>query len=41
MNKESETENSSAVDSENFGETTDILNMVIISWLFRYELYEL
>ncbi|XP_052027120.1 X-linked retinitis pigmentosa GTPase regulator isoform X5 [Apodemus sylvaticus] len=27
MNKESETENSSAVDSENFGETTDILNM--------------
>lgn len=27
MNKDSETENSSAVDSENFGETTDILNM--------------
>ncbi|XP_057615694.1 X-linked retinitis pigmentosa GTPase regulator isoform X1 [Chionomys nivalis] len=27
MNKETETENSSAVDSENLGETTDILNM--------------
>ncbi|XP_005080631.1 X-linked retinitis pigmentosa GTPase regulator isoform X2 [Mesocricetus auratus] len=27
MNKETETENSSVVDSENFGETTDILNM--------------
>lgn len=27
MNKETETENSSAVDSENFGETIDILNM--------------
>lgn len=33
MNKDTETENSSAVDSENFGETNDILNMVIISWL--------
>lgn len=28
MNKETETENSSAVDSENFGETIDILNMI-------------
>ncbi|XP_075812776.1 X-linked retinitis pigmentosa GTPase regulator isoform X5 [Microtus pennsylvanicus] len=27
MNKETDTENSSAVDSENLGETTDILNM--------------
>ncbi|XP_028737253.1 X-linked retinitis pigmentosa GTPase regulator isoform X4 [Peromyscus leucopus] len=27
MNKETETENSSAVDSENLGETTDVLNM--------------
>nr|Q9R0X5.2 RecName: Full=X-linked retinitis pigmentosa GTPase regulator; Short=mRpgr; Flags: Precursor [Mus musculus] len=27
MNKDTETENSSAVDSENFGETNDILNM--------------
>ncbi|XP_028623649.1 X-linked retinitis pigmentosa GTPase regulator isoform X2 [Grammomys surdaster] len=27
MNKETETESSSAVDSENFGETTDILNV--------------
>ncbi|KAL1767059.1 X-linked retinitis pigmentosa GTPase regulator isoform X4 [Sigmodon hispidus] len=27
MNKETETENSSAVDSENLGETTDLLNM--------------
>ncbi|XP_063136242.1 X-linked retinitis pigmentosa GTPase regulator isoform X12 [Rattus norvegicus] len=28
MNKETETENSSAVDLENFGETIDILNMI-------------
>lgn len=41
MNKETETENSSAVDSENLGETTDVLNMVITSCLFRYELCEL
>ncbi|KAK7798228.1 hypothetical protein U0070_011672 [Myodes glareolus] len=35
MNKETETENSSAVDSENLGETTDVLNMVITFGLFR------
>lgn len=40
MNKETETENSSAVDSENLGETTDVLNMVITFALFRYELCE-
>lgn len=40
MNKETETENPSAVDSENLGETTDVLNVVIISCLFRYELCE-